>query len=340
MERRNQILFGAVGSILAIIFIALLLRSCGRQDSGTTESATGNGVVTFTGDEDSDTRYVAPCTADPKTGMCYPRSSNAVADTFDMENFVAQVATYRSSSSASSDSSQEESGFASSDEFESSDDFEASDSGSTIFRSSRSSSSSRIRSSSSSTSAARGNSWLGSTSSSRFGSRASSSSTSSSRFGSRSTSSRSASTRSTSSRRSSSSAQSLPPNFVPTYSDSDTATVRIINGSNGSTGGGGSNGGGNGSNGNGSNPGGSGGTSGGSGSGSGIGSGGGGTVGSVNRTHCDPSRSLLNIFDVGDLTTGTTGWTFPVLLNGDCPITAAMIRVNKSGGFGGPLDDF
>lgn len=56
--------------------------------------------------------------------------------------------------------------------------------------------------------------------------------------------------------------------------------------------------------------------------------------------YCDRSRSLLSIFDFGEMTTGREGWTFPVLLNGDCPITAAMIKVDKSGGFGGPLDDF
>lgn len=64
-----------------------------------------------------------------------------------------------------------------------------------------------------------------------------------------------------------------------------------------------------------------------------------GSVGPLPSGKCLRSRSLLALFDFGDLTTGTDPVTFPVLIDGDCPITAAMIRV-RNDGFGGPLDDF
>lgn len=56
---------------------------------------------------------------------------------------------------------------------------------------------------------------------------------------------------------------------------------------------------------------------------------------------CDESRSLLSIFDLGELTTGISGVTFPPhMIDGDCPISAAIIKGSENTGFGGPLNDF
>ncbi len=63
-----------------------------------------------------------------------------------------------------------------------------------------------------------------------------------------------------------------------------------------------------------------------------------GSLGPLPSGKCQRSRSLLNLFDLGDVTTGSDTWTFPGLIDGNCPITAAMLKVNKTGGFGGPLD--
>lgn len=61
----------------------------------------------------------------------------------------------------------------------------------------------------------------------------------------------------------------------------------------------------------------------------------------LSTDRCRRDRSLLGIFGVDDLTRGTHGWMFPVLLNGRCPITAAMLKAPGTGrGFGGPLNDF
>jgi hypothetical protein len=49
--------------------------------------------------------------------------------------------------------------------------------------------------------------------------------------------------------------------------------------------------------------------------------------GSQNRTSggCRTDRSLLALFG-GQVDTGSPGWTFPVLIDGHCPISAAMLK--------------
>lgn len=49
------------------------------------------------------------------------------------------------------------------------------------------------------------------------------------------------------------------------------------------------------------------------------------------RQHCPRSRSLLAIVDDSALTTGEIGWVFPGLINGDCPISASILRVSDDG---------
>ncbi len=56
---------------------------------------------------------------------------------------------------------------------------------------------------------------------------------------------------------------------------------------------------------------------------------------------CRNNASFLAIFDDDQKSLGRTGWTFPVLVNGDCPITAAMLKgPSHPGSLGGPLNDF
>lgn len=56
---------------------------------------------------------------------------------------------------------------------------------------------------------------------------------------------------------------------------------------------------------------------------------------------CARGRSLLAIFDTDDITSGENGWTFPVLIDGNCPVSAAILKGPESGdGFGGRLNDF
>lgn len=66
-----------------------------------------------------------------------------------------------------------------------------------------------------------------------------------------------------------------------------------------------------------------------------------GSIGTVPRGRCLRSRSLLAIFDFGEMTTGREGWTFPVLIHGDCPISAAILKgPDNADGFGGSTNDF
>lgn len=61
-------------------------------------------------------------------------------------------------------------------------------------------------------------------------------------------------------------------------------------------------------------------------------------VGRTSNSRCPRSRSFLNLFGEDELTKGSQGWTFPVLLNGDCPVTAAILKYgDNQGGFGGSL---
>lgn len=62
------------------------------------------------------------------------------------------------------------------------------------------------------------------------------------------------------------------------------------------------------------------------------------SVGRTSNSRCPRSRSFLNLFGEDELTKGSQGWTFPVLLNGDCPVTAAILKYgDNQGGFGGSL---
>ncbi len=46
---------------------------------------------------------------------------------------------------------------------------------------------------------------------------------------------------------------------------------------------------------------------------------------------CPRSRSLLGIFGDPALTTGTSGFTVPGLINGECPLSAGILKVRESG---------
>lgn len=46
---------------------------------------------------------------------------------------------------------------------------------------------------------------------------------------------------------------------------------------------------------------------------------------------CPRNRSLLGIFGDADIQTGRNGFTFPGLINGDCPISAGILKVRESG---------
>ncbi|TSC78615.1 MAG: hypothetical protein G01um101425_1017 [Candidatus Peregrinibacteria bacterium Gr01-1014_25] len=51
--------------------------------------------------------------------------------------------------------------------------------------------------------------------------------------------------------------------------------------------------------------------------------------------HCPRNRSLIGaVFTDAEATCGTDGWTFPVLMNGDCPISACVLKVQDSETFG------
>lgn len=74
--------------------------------------------------------------------------------------------------------------------------------------------------------------------------------------------------------------------------------------------------------------------SGGNGGGGSIGGGGSGSGGSVigSRERCPRNRSIVgSVFADDEMTLGQTGWTFPVLINGDCPLTAAVLKINDEG---------
>lgn len=64
-----------------------------------------------------------------------------------------------------------------------------------------------------------------------------------------------------------------------------------------------------------------------------------GSLGPLPSGRCLRGRSLLSIIDLGDVTTGD-GVTFSGLIDGDCPISAAILKGPDSNGFGGPLNDF
>lgn len=66
-----------------------------------------------------------------------------------------------------------------------------------------------------------------------------------------------------------------------------------------------------------------------------------GSIGTLPSGICNRGRSLLAIFDPDDVTTGTEGATVPVLIDGGCPVSAAILKgFEWDGGFGGPLNDF
>ena len=57
------------------------------------------------------------------------------------------------------------------------------------------------------------------------------------------------------------------------------------------------------------------------------------------RAKCPKNRSLLGSFSSDQLTCGKTGWIFPGLINGDCPITACVVKTRSTnGGTFGSLD--
>ncbi len=57
------------------------------------------------------------------------------------------------------------------------------------------------------------------------------------------------------------------------------------------------------------------------------------------RGKCPKNRSLLGSLSSENLTCGKTGWIFPGLINGDCPITACVVKTRSTnGGTFGSLD--
>ena len=64
-----------------------------------------------------------------------------------------------------------------------------------------------------------------------------------------------------------------------------------------------------------------------------------GSMGTLPTGKCLRNRSLIGIFDEGEVTTGTEGWRFPVLIDGNCPVSAAILKWDREG-FGGSLSDF
>jgi hypothetical protein len=65
-----------------------------------------------------------------------------------------------------------------------------------------------------------------------------------------------------------------------------------------------------------------------------------GSVGPLPSGKCLRSRSLLAIFDHEEMTSGQGITVSPILIDGDCPFSAAILKVHTTSGFGGPLDDF
>ncbi len=68
----------------------------------------------------------------------------------------------------------------------------------------------------------------------------------------------------------------------------------------------------------------------------------GGTSGGIRASgmSCPESRSFLNIFG-GAVTCGNDGQTIPIVISGDCPITACILKYRSSTsspGFAGPID--
>lgn len=66
-----------------------------------------------------------------------------------------------------------------------------------------------------------------------------------------------------------------------------------------------------------------------------------GSLGPLPSGKCLRSRSLLAMFDPDNLTTGNLGLMFPPLIDGDCTVSAAILKGPESeNGFGGPLNAF
>lgn len=64
-----------------------------------------------------------------------------------------------------------------------------------------------------------------------------------------------------------------------------------------------------------------------------------GSMGTLPSGKCLRNRSFIGIFDEGEVTTGDGGWRFPVLIDGNCPVSAAILKWDRDG-FGGTLSDF
>lgn len=57
------------------------------------------------------------------------------------------------------------------------------------------------------------------------------------------------------------------------------------------------------------------------------------------REHCPRNRSLMGaLFGDDDLTASRPGWTFPGLINGDCPLGIGVMKVNTEGSPFGSMD--
>ncbi|HLD71133.1 MAG TPA: hypothetical protein VI873_00780, partial [Candidatus Peribacteraceae bacterium] len=90
----QKILIGIVATVVVLFFLVLGLRSCTRESDET-------GSATSGGDAGSSIGSLTSCTADPDTGLCFPKEKKQ-AEPFDWTEFMATVREHQRSSSSSS----------------------------------------------------------------------------------------------------------------------------------------------------------------------------------------------------------------------------------------------
>lgn len=284
MEFRT-IITGIVVTVIVLVFITLGLRSCTRGGSSSSASVTNGG--TTRGSSDS-TDHLIACTADPKTGFCFPREGNRDLP-FDWDNFMVTVREHQLNSSSSSSSSVMQ---RTSNPATSRVTIIGADDGSEGTGASGGSNRTRGAGNSRRGNAAGGDAFNGGVS-----------------------------------------LQGSNDNAGDSSGEFDTGESGVIVDDDGQSDGtaDGSGNGGNGS-----------GTGGGSNGGGYQGYGGlRGSIGSLPSGRCHRGRSFVGIFDPDDVTTGAFGMTVPVLIDGDCPVTGAMLKGPElDEGFGGALNDF
>jgi hypothetical protein len=279
MNLRNVAIGSATAILLLIIFL-LLLRGC-EVDGGSTRADL------TTVEADADDPNVEPCTADPETGICYPRE-RSLRSGFDQSSFMSMVFEHQRSSSSSSRRSP-----------------------GALSTSASASSPAILFASSSRVVSNRSTASVTIIGSGSVRSGASRSSLCSGSFWFRPVPCDASPAAASSSARNSGGMQSSPvggSSDIETYDSDFDYALPADEGDDGVSANGG-------------------------------GDTGGGDRGYLPSGRCDRSRSLLAMFDPSELTRGSMGFTFPVLLSGDCPITAAILK-GPQNAFGGPLNDF